>query len=107
MPKLVRLYIVSVAIGFALSALFVAALVWLDVGHLRHLVLGSDMGWVAALMLVMFNGVVFAGAQFAIAVMQLADKDEGPKGGRGIVLRPVQVPVPVTVTAPRHGRAAR
>jgi TRAP-type C4-dicarboxylate transport system permease small subunit len=98
MPKLVRLYIVSVAIGFALSVVFVAGLVWLDVAHLRHLVLGSDMGWVAALMMVVFNGIVFAGVQFAIAVMRLAEDDEGPRGGRPFPLRPALVPV----AAPRR-----
>jgi TRAP-type C4-dicarboxylate transport system permease small subunit len=81
MPKLIRLYIVNVAIGFALAAVFVALLVWQDVAGLRHLILGSDMGWVAALMMVMFHGVVFAGVQFAIAVMRMAEPPEGPRGG--------------------------
>ena len=81
MPKLIRLYIVSVAIGFALAAVFVALLVWQDVAGLRHLIFGSEMGWVAALMMVMFHGVVFAGVQFAIAVMRMAEPPEGPRGG--------------------------
>ena len=82
MPKLIRLYIVSVAIGFALAMAFVAMLLWLDVANLRQLILGSEMGWLAGLMLVMFNGVVFAGVQFAIAVMRLADPEDGSSGGR-------------------------
>lgn len=82
MPKLIRLYIVNVAIGFGIAVAFVAALIWLDVAHLRHLVLESDMGWVAAAMMVMFNGVVFAGVQFGIAVMRMAETDDTPKGGR-------------------------
>ncbi|WP_435258318.1 hypothetical protein ACSBLW_00605 [Thioclava sp. FR2] len=82
MPKLVRLYIVNVAIGFAISAAFVVALVALDVAGLRHLILGTDMGPLAALMIFMFQGVVFAGVQFAIAVMRMAeDDDHGPRGG--------------------------
>lgn len=81
MPKLIRLYIVSVAIGFALAVAFVALLVWQDVAGLRHLIFGSDIGWVAALMMVMFHGVVFAGVQFAIAVMRMAEPPEGPRGG--------------------------
>ncbi len=32
MPKLIRLYIINVAIGFAIAVAFVAALIWLDVG---------------------------------------------------------------------------
>lgn len=86
MPKLVRLYIVNVALGFALALVFVASLVALNVAGIGHLVLGSDMGIVAGLMLWMFHGVVFAGVQFAIAVMGLAD-DQGPRGGKLIPIR--------------------
>ncbi len=57
MPKLVRLYIVNVAIGFALAFAFVSAIVWLDVGGLRHLVTGTEMGWLAFFMMVVFNGM--------------------------------------------------
>ena len=82
MPKLVRLYILHVLIGFGISAAFCVTIVWLNVAGLRHLVLETDMGWVAAAMLFVSNGVVFAGVQFAIAVMLLAEDDEGPRGGR-------------------------
>ncbi len=44
MPKLVRLYVVNVLIGFALALAFVTALVWLDVANLRHLILETDKG---------------------------------------------------------------
>jgi TRAP-type C4-dicarboxylate transport system permease small subunit len=104
MPKLVRLYISSVAIGFALSAIFVAMLVWLDVSGLRHLILDSNSGWIAAAMMVMFNGVVFAGVQFAIAVMRLAQDDDTPRGGRKIRMEliPVRVPAPARPGMPRR-----
>lgn len=82
MPKLIRLYIVNVAIGFALALAFVSALVWLDVGGLKHLVTETEMGWLAFMMMVVFNGIVFAGVQFGYAVMSLAEPDEGPKGGK-------------------------
>lgn len=82
MPKLVRLYIQSVALGFALAAVFVALLLWLDVAGLGRLVQEAPMGWVAVLMIFVFHGLVFAGVQFAIAVMRLADGDDGPRGGR-------------------------
>ena len=81
MPKLIRLYIVNVAIGFALALAFVSAIVFFDVGGLRDLVTGSEMGWLAFVMMVVFNGIVFAGVQFAYAVMSLAAPDDGPKGG--------------------------
>jgi uncharacterized membrane protein len=81
MPKLIALYIRSVAIGFGLSAVFLALMLWQDVAGLRHLIFGSDMGLVAATMVFMFQGIVFAGVQFAIAVMMLADPDAPPSGG--------------------------
>lgn len=99
MPKLIRLYIVSVAIGFALAALFVALLVWFDIANLRHLVLGQPMGWLAAIMLTVFHGIVFAGAQFAIAIMRLAEDDSGPQGGKRAPVA-TREPARVTVAAP-------
>ena len=83
MPQLVRLYIVSVVIGLGLSVVFTGLLLWGNVGNLWHLVSTSPDGWVAGVMLIVSNAVVFAGAQFAIAVMQLADRDgDGPRRGR-------------------------
>jgi hypothetical protein len=79
MPPLIRLYITQVAWGFVLAAVLVALLLWQDVGHLRRLVAGSDQGWLALLMLWVFNGIVFAGVQFAIAVMGMAERP--PRGG--------------------------
>ncbi len=96
MPQLVRLYIVNVAIGFAVAAVFVAALVEMDVAGIGRLVLQSDMGIVAALMLWVFHGVLFAGVQFAIAVMGLA-RDEAPRGG-------TLIPIRVEVRAERKRR---
>lgn len=82
MPKLIRLYIVNVALGFGLALVFVALLVWQDVAGLGQLILHSDIGWLAGLMMVMFHGVVFGGVQFAIAVMRMAEPtDKGPRGG--------------------------
>lgn len=81
MPKLVRLYIQSVALGFGLAAVFVGLLLWLDVAGLGRLVHEAPMGWVAVLMIFVFHGLVFAGVQFAIAVMRLADADDTPRGG--------------------------
>lgn len=102
MPKLIRLYIQSVAIGFALSAVFVAALIWQDVMGVGHLILGSSSGWIAAAMLVVFNGIVFAGVQFGLRVMLMAEDDEGPKGG----LRQHDIAVPVKAEATAAPRRA-
>lgn len=81
MPKLIRLYITNVAIGFCIAALFVALLLWFDIAHLRHLIATSDKGGLALAVLWFCNGIVFAGAQFAIAVMRLKDDDDDPHGG--------------------------
>lgn len=76
MPELVRFYIRHTLIGFALAAVFVALLFWFDVAGLWRLVSNSDVGLLAAFLLFMFNGIVFSGAQFGIAIMRLAeDKD--------------------------------
>ena len=94
MPALVRLYIRNVIIGFGLSAIFVGALLWLDIAGLWHLISTSPQGWIAALMLFVFNGIVFAGVQFAIAIMRLGH-DEDPDGGRRAPLPPALDTVPV------------
>lgn len=102
MPIMVRVYIRSVLIGAALACCFVAALLALDVAHLRHLVLNSTVGWLAVVMLVAFNTIVFSGVQFAITVMEQAESP--PSAGRrswiGRPPRKEAVRVPVT-TAPR------
>lgn len=96
MPKLVRLYIQSVALGFLISAAFTAGLLWLDVAGLGHLITASDIGWIAVAMLVVFNGIVFSAVQFAFRVMGMAEADQGPRGGHG-AREPVLVAVPVPV----------
>ncbi len=103
MPKLIRLYMTNVAIGFGLAAVFVALLVWQDVAGLGRLILGSEMGLVAGAMMVMFNGVVFAGVQFAIAVMRMAEDDTPPRGG----LRQHLTPIRVTADAARKSPGQR
>ncbi|MGL6208917.1 MAG: hypothetical protein ACRC14_03700 [Paracoccaceae bacterium] len=96
MPELIRLYVRSVFVGFGISAVFTAALVWWDVAGIGHLILGSDIGWVAAAMMVFFNGIVFAAVQFAVKIMAMADDGDGPQGGHG-AREPVLVPVPIPV----------
>ena len=81
MPKLVRLYIVHTVIGFAVAAAFVAALLWLNVANLAHLVTHTASGPLAVFLLWMFNGIVFSGVQFGIAVMRLGERPD--ESGRG------------------------
>lgn len=94
MPKLIRLYIVNVAIGFAISALFLALVLAVDLVGLRHLVLDTPSGWIAGVMFFIFNGIVFAGVQFGIAVMSMAEDDsKPPRGGlrQMLHLTPVKI----------------
>lgn len=79
MPKLVRLYIVNIAIGFLLAVIFTTALISLNIANLRHLVTSVSAGWVAVAMLVAFHTVLFAGVQFAIAVMRMAEDPGRPR----------------------------
>ncbi|MEX0319276.1 MULTISPECIES: hypothetical protein [unclassified Ruegeria] len=81
MPKLIRLYITQVAIGFVISAVFVALLLVLNVANLRGLIFGSDSGLIALGMIWFMNGIVFAGVQFAWKIMSMAEKPKGPRRG--------------------------
>ncbi|MBE9636560.1 hypothetical protein [Salipiger mangrovisoli] len=95
MPKLVRLYITQCAIGFGLSAGFVALLLWQNVANLQHLVTHSDAGMLAVFLLWIFNGLVFAGAQFAMTVMRLSGDQDRPTGGKRMAVEPMPIRIPV------------
>ncbi len=99
MPRLIRLYIRQVFLGFGLSALFVSALLYLNVANLWHLVSTSPMGWVAVAMLFMFHGLVFAGVQFAITIMRMEERDDRPSGGKRAPVA-TDIPARVLATAP-------
>jgi len=101
MPKLIKLYIRHVAIGFAIAAAFVAMLLWFNVMNLWHLISTSDVGLMAVVVLWFAHGIVFAGVQFGLAVMALAEPGDGSKPGDGssggkrqrVALKPAPVPV--------------
>ena len=78
MPRIARLYIRNCLLGFLLAAIFVAALIGLNVGNLRHLVTHVSGGGLAVFMLWRFNGIVFAGAQSAIAIMRIGSEPGTP-----------------------------
>jgi hypothetical protein len=103
MPHLVQLYIRQVIIGYAISAAFVALLLYANVANLWHLVSHSDIGWIAVLMLWVFNGIVFAGVQFALALPtgHGEDRDGGRRDAVPVDLgRPI--PIRVEAHAPRR-----
>lgn len=93
MPKLVRLYIQQVLIGFAVAAAFVALLMFLNIANLWHLVTHTSGGWLALLMLWIFNGIVFAGVQFALSL----PSDRSGRGDGGRRSNPIAQPVAVRV----------
>lgn len=103
MPALVRLYIRQVAIGFAIAAAFTALLLWFDVAGLRHLVTHTAEGPLAVVLLVVFNGIVFSGVQFGIAVMRLAERPRDDGRGKGTALLAEPVPALAPVPARRRG----
>ncbi len=82
MPELIRLYIRQVVIGFVIAAAFVGLLLWFNVANLWHLVTHSDIGMMAVIVLWVLNGIVFAGVQFGIAVMRMAEPSSGGGGTR-------------------------
>ena len=82
LPKLVRLYIQQVLIGFGISVAFVAMLLLANVGNLQHLIFNTSGGFLALFMLFFFNGLVFAGVQFAITIMRMGEPEAGSGGGR-------------------------
>lgn len=99
MPKLVRFYILNCVIGFAVAGVFTAAILWFNVANLWHLISGSDIGIMAVIVFWVLNGIVFAGVQFGVALMLMADSDDtddGPRRGMNIPVR-----VPATIR-PRH-----
>ncbi len=99
MPKLVKVYIQQVAIGFGLSAVFTGILVYFDVANLQRLLLGSNDGLLGLFLIFFFNGLVFAGVQFAIRIMRMGyeDEDDDDDDDRGMPIRGFD-PVPVRIS---------
>jgi hypothetical protein len=74
MPKLIKLYVDSVLVGFVLAICFVVLLVLLDVAQLGRLVLTGQDGLLAAGMMTLFFGGLFASVQFALRVVALEQR---------------------------------
>ena len=98
MPSLVRLYIRHVIFGFLIAFVFVGLLFWFNVANLWYLVTHTSDGPLAAVLLVVFNGIVFSGVQFGIAVMQMArEQDVGGPGSGTTEGSGLSEPVPVYI----------
>ncbi len=105
MPRLVVFLARHAAIGFAVAAVFVGALVALDVYGLGSLMRASADGALALSVLTFAVGLTFASAQMGFAVMLMSEREDGGRGGRRATLRLSPRPVlqPVRVVA-RRGR---
>jgi hypothetical protein len=91
MPVAVRFMLLHGLVGFGLSAIFVAAVLWADPGGVGALILKHGGIPVIAL-LWFFTGLTFGSVQIGAAVM-LQDGADAPRGGRRMRLPPVAVPV--------------
>ena len=109
MPELIKLYIRHTAIGFGIAAVFVALLLWFNIMGLWHHVSHSGVGVLAVFMLWFMNGIVFAGVQFAWAVMNLAetDKDDDRNGNLPLIQEYHPIPVRVDETSNQMRRQRR
>jgi hypothetical protein len=101
MPVIIRFYIKHCIIGFAVSAIFIGALMFFNVANLWHLISTSDIGIMALVVFWVLNGIVFAGVQNGVAIMLMAEDDQdedGPRGGTPETL----IPAPQTAQAARR-----
>jgi hypothetical protein len=70
MPVVLRFLVVHAAIGFGLSTLFLAGLLWADPGGLAGLLLrAAEHPW-PLLLLWFFAGLSFGAVQIGIAIIQ-------------------------------------
>lgn len=82
MPLLVRFLLRHALIGVGLGALFVGALVLLDVGRLGTLAGQSASGLVALTVLTCAVGITFGSVQMGFAIMLMSEDEDTPRKGR-------------------------
>ncbi|WP_281968053.1 hypothetical protein [Roseovarius nanhaiticus] len=84
MPHAQHRYARHAASGFGMAGALVGLLFWLDTGQLRQIVAFSGNEWIAAAVMWLGIGSVFAGLKCVIARIDSDDDDdEGPRGGGG------------------------
>ncbi len=93
-PPAVRFMVLHGLVGFGLSALFVAAVLWADPGGVGTLILKHG-GIPVIAMLWFFSGLTFGSVQIGTAVMLQDRPDDTPRGGHRQRLRFAPVPVRV------------
>jgi hypothetical protein len=96
MPDHIRFILRHAAYGAVLAAIFVGALLYLNVGNLWHLVTHTAEGPIAAVMLYVFFAITLGSAQIGYRIMTLGDDDDTPRGGRRVPVAHLDaIPVPV------------
>jgi hypothetical protein len=85
LPKLVTFLLRHAALGFALAAIFVAAILALDPQDARALLTGAAGHWWPAVVLWFFTGLTFGAVQIGAATMLLEHAEPPrPRGGQGV-----------------------
>ena len=83
MPPFARIVLANLSVGFALAAVFVALLLWFNIGGLGYLVSVVGGGWWMLVPLWIMFGGLFTCVQFIVAGMNDDDDDDDhPRGGR-------------------------
>lgn len=82
MPPHIRFLLRHAAFGAAIAAVFVALLLWSNVGNLWHLVSTMPEGPLAVFLLWAFCTITFGSAQIGIRIMMMGDRDRPTGGGR-------------------------
>ena len=92
MPKLIK-FLFHNALGGALAgAFFSGLLIWSNVAGLRHLVLETADGPLAAGIMTVFFMITFASVQMGRAIMGMADPEDNndltpPRNGEMVAIR--------------------
>lgn len=93
----IRLILRHAAIGFGITAAFVALLLGFNTGNLFHLVTHTVEGPMVVIMLFVFGGITFGSAQVDYRIMNMGQDDDTTQGGsrqmsqmRGVI--PVPIP---------------
>ena len=98
-PPLVRFLVKHAVMGFTAAGLFVATMLYFNVGNLMALVSGSDVGVLAVAMLTLMTGLTFASVQMGLAVMFGSDGIGSPPRRATDSLRSVQELAPGALRA--------
>ncbi|PQA87450.1 hypothetical protein [Hyphococcus luteus] len=99
--RLVRFLLTHLIIGTVSGWIFVAALIWFDIGGLGSLVTGSSVGPMAVIMLMIVMMITWGAGSMGTAVFLLPRKEEDDDKGKPMPLFPLRLQ-PARANAPRR-----